>query len=248
MLFLVITVNATPWERSSDQRTYLPEKLAKGSKDWNFDWGLGYTQYSGNIEQTNANTEFTYFRQCGKDSFYINSGFMYGLSKDVVTQNQGRLAFRYDWPVNENFKWFAFNTHAYNEFLKLYYRGTVGAGPWYDFLGEGWKNGISIAPAYFHETFKDYGSEKELWISLRNVFNYKISDTAGFGFDSFFMFRSNDPEDQLTFLQPFLETVIKPDKFSLKLSYLYEGDTRPKPGVKSTDSTYLATLMMHFGE
>lgn len=250
-LFLILGapyVNASPWQRSADQRTLLPEKLERGRNDWGIDLGAGYSQYSGNVEQTSANMEFTYFNKMEHDSFYVNSGVIYGLSKGAVSQNQGRIAMRYDHPVTENFKWFVFNTHAYNEFLKLDYRTTLGAGPWYDFQGEKWRNGVSMAPAFFYEDFDGFGTEKDFWISLRNYYMAELNETTGVGFDVFYMFRANDPDDHLIFFQPFLETEIQPDRFSLKLSYNLEGDSRPKPGVKSTDFNYYATLVMHFGE
>lgn len=239
---------ASPWQRSADQRTILPEKVENGRNEWGVDLGAGYTQYSGNTEQTSANLEFTYFKKISENTFYINSGFIYGLSRGVVNQNQGKLVFRYDHPVTDNFKWFAFNTHAYNQFLKIDYRGTVGAGPWYDFKGENFTNGISAAPAFFYEDFKGGSSERDFWISLRNYYMMKLNETTDIGFDFFYMFRTNEPDDHLTFFQPFLETAIKPNRFSLKLSYIAESDSRPQPGVKSTDFNYYATLVIKFGE
>lgn len=239
---------ASPWQRSADQRTLLPEKLENGRNDWGVDLGIGYSQYSGNVEQTSANLEFTYFKKIDDNTFYINSGFIYGISRGVVNQNQGRVVLRYDQPVTENFKWFVFNTHAYNQFLKLDYRGTLGAGPWYDFKGEKFTNGVSAAPVFFYEDFDGFGTEKDFWVSLRNYFVYELNESSNVGFDFFYMFRANEPDDHLTFFQPFLETVIKPNRFSLKLSYIAEGDSRPKPGVKSTDFNYYATLVIKFGE
>lgn len=242
-------LHASPWQRTADQRTALPEKVtASNRKNWGLDAALGYTQFSGNVEQTSANADITYFTLGEKSSFYWQTGAIYGLSKDVVTQNQGRTVFRYDWIQTEQFKYFAFNTHAFNKFLKINYRGTVGVGPWYDFIGDNWKNGISLAPTYLYENFDGYGNEQGWWMSLRNYYIIKVSESTTTGLDLFYLFRTNDPNDQQIFFQPFLEVAIKPDRLSLKISYVGETDTRPKPGVKSTDFNYYTTLVLKFGE
>lgn len=248
ILLLYTAAQASPWQRGADSRTAVPEKIKGKSLDWGLDAGLGYSQFAGNVEQTSANSEITYYNKIEDDLFYWQTGLIYGTSKGINNQNQGRTAFRYDWRCESQFKWFAFNTHAFNKFLKLNYRGTLGAGPWYNFIGDNWVNGVSIAPTIFYEDFDGFGIEKETWLSFRNFLEFKLSVGNTIGTDFFYMVRTNDTADRLIYFQPYLETSILTDKLSLKLSAIIEDDSRPKPGVKSTDYNTYVTLKLKFGE
>jgi hypothetical protein len=240
--------HAGVWDRSADQRSKLPEAVAQGREKWGADLSLGYTHNTGNVEYLNAYGGLSLFNICEKNTYYLDSSGLYVKSGKNVAQNQRRATLRVDRPQTENFKWFAFNTHAYNEFLRLNYRTTVGAGPWYDFKGNGWTNGISFAPVSFHEEFSHAPVEGYMRASFRNNFMFKISDTAFAGFDLFYMPRANRIADHYDFFQPFVETKLYKESVALRLMYTVEFHSHPQPGVRKTDTEYLTVLTFKTGE
>jgi hypothetical protein len=236
------------WDRAGDTRTALPERIFKNRKKWGVDLGLSYTEYSGNANQLSGSTQVSAFRAFEKLSYYLDGSLGYARSRGVVGQNRRHIVLRMDRKVSENFKWFAFNTHAYNQFLRLDYRTTVGAGPWYDFIGSKWKNGFSVAPTYYYEEFQRQRPNSEGGWSFRNYFTYDISETASGGFDLFYAPRMKEIADFHFYFQPFLTAKVYKDLVSLRLSYTLEYDSRPIANVRQGDRTYMTTFNFAVGE
>ena len=236
------------WSRNSDARTRLPEDVFQTRKSWAADLSFGYNQNEGNVEQVTGFLGLSLSKLMPDYSLYFDSSMLYSRFGTLVVQNQKNAVVRVDYPVNERFKWFAFNTHAENEFLRLKYRTTLGVGPWYDFVGKDWKNGISLAPTFSYEEFFRQSIERKTTMSLRNYFVSKLNEQSTFGFDFFYVPKWDEISDYHLFFQPFFETKIYKNLVSLKLSYTLEYDNRPAQGIEKADSEYMTSLTFHLGE
>ena len=246
--FLSTTFADGFWDRASDMRTDLPENIFQKRKLWGVDLSLGYSENSGNIEQINGYTNISLFKVSGDFSYYLQGSALYSSFGESVVQNRRAATLRIDWRRTAQFKWFAFNTHGSNEFLKLNYRTTFGAGPWFDFAGKSWKNGLSVVPVVLVEQFEGQDSSNEAAVSLRNVFRYELNSVSSIGFDFFYAPRMKEVSDYHLYFQSIFETKIYRDLIFLQLMYTLEYDSRPAAGVRSADRTYMTAISFHLGK
>lgn len=236
------------YERTGDQRTSLPRSVFGERKSWGSDLSAGYSQNAGNVESRLYNIGFSAFKIFDRMSVYNTNKLVYFKFEDVLIQKQGDTTLRADYRVAGTFSWFAFNTHAFNEFLLLDYRTILGTGPWYDLMGKKWKNGVSFAPAFFYEEFDGYPAERSVRLSWRNVFECALTDTATFGVDVFYAPKVNDFNDVQVFAGAFIESKIYKDSVGLKVTFDWEHDSRPKPTVKKNDTLLFTSLIFHMGK
>ena len=236
----------SPFLRGIDTRTATPESVMGSRKLWGADLGMGGAFNRGNTDVDYVSSSFDLFRSFGPATAYLSGAMVYNTFAGVRKLNRGSLTARYDHRVRGRWKAFAYNTEAYNEFLKLDYRATTGAGPWYDWELGSAKNGESLAVIHEYERFHGGLIRHTARLSLRHLSTIALSPTAQVRADFFYVPKADDFGNHRFSAELALETTIWKD-LGLKLTYLDEYDSRPQPGVKTNDIHWITSLTLHFG-
>ena len=250
LIFSIISVSSSSslaniWSRQGDQRTDVTENVL-GDRQQAVEFNFGFNKNSGNVNQQVYSTGLALAKKIHSVGFYMKMQTFFAESNDFTVQNQKSLVLRADYPIEQKLRLFTFSTHAANEFLRLDYRSTLGLGPWYDWVGEKWTNGLSLAPVFFYEEFGGVPRNREWRVSFRSLFGWKIDDKSRWGYDFFFAPRAKHLADLQVFFQPFFETKIYKESVSLKMTYTVEYDSRSLDGIKSTDTQYMTSLNFKF--
>lgn len=217
-------------------------------KEWGADLAFGGSFNRGNTDVNYLNTSFAFFRAWRPSTVYLTGAMVYNTFGGRRVLNQGSLTARYDHALQGPWKAFVFSTHAYNEFLRLDYRATMGAGPWYDLALGPTRHGLSLALTRDYEKFKGGLVERSVRVSFRDISKVPISQAAELGADLFYVPKADEFGDYHLFAEISLQTMIWRDNLGLKLSWIDEYDSRPKPGVKPNDTLWLTSLTFHFGK
>ena len=162
LMFLIYSFEIYSVGRADDLKTILPEDIFGDRKEWGVSLKLGGDSHSGNVEKKRLGAELSVFKRFNKLTAYWDTNISYlGVGEDPSSRvlNVGSTVLRLDHHFNETWRIFFFSTHAYNEFLKLDYRTANGIGPWWDYKGESFTLGVSLALAHEHENFE--GGEKD---------------------------------------------------------------------------------------
>lgn len=236
-----------PSLRATDTRTLTPEAVMAERKQWGVDLGFGGTFNRGNTDVNYLNSNFSVFAAKGPSTTYLSGSMIYNTFGNIRVINQGGLTARYDHSIQGPWKIFAFNTNGYNEFIRLNYRTTTGAGPWYDQTLGATKHGLSLALTHEYEKFKGGTIERAGRLSFRDVSRIPLSRVAEIRADLFYVPKLDEIGDYRLFAEIALQTIIWRDKLGLKVSWTDEYDSRPKPGVKPNDTLWLTSLTFHFG-
>ncbi|HVE12850.1 MAG TPA: DUF481 domain-containing protein [Elusimicrobiota bacterium] len=237
-----------PSLRSADTRTATPENVMGARKEWGADLSYGGSFNRGNVDTNFISSGFDLFKAFGQDTGYLNGSLIYNTFNHVRVLNQGSVTARYDHPVSGPWKVFVFNTNAYNEFIQLDYRETVGAGPWYDLALGPTKHGLSLALYQEHERFKGGVYQDNVRVSFRDVSLFPISDVASLRTDFFYAPRVDRFADNHIFFQADFESLFYKKLLGLKLSFIDEYDSRPRPRIKRNDTIWLTSLAVHLGK
>ena len=237
-----------PSLRGTDTRTSAPDVVMADKKDWGVDMGFGGSFNRGNVDVNYLYSSFNLFKAWSPSTAYLSGSTIYNTFGDIRTLNQGTLTARYDHRIAGPWKIFVYNTNAYNEFIRLNYRATNGAGPWYDVAWGPMKHGLSVALTQEYEKFKGGIIERAGRVSFRDVCQIPVSQVAVVRTDFFYVPKMNEMGDYHLFVDVSLQTMIWKDKLGLKLSWIDEYDNRPKPGVKPNDALWLTSLTLSFGE
>ncbi|MBI3549412.1 MAG: DUF481 domain-containing protein [Elusimicrobia bacterium] len=235
--------------RGTDLRTALPEMVLGNKKVWGADLGFGGNFNRGNTDIDYIGGSFALFKAWQPCTVYLNGSAVYNTYNGIKVINQGSATARYDHPLSKNGPWkvFVFNTNAYNYFLRLNYRSTSGAGPWYDFALGSTKHGVSVAPAYEYEDFKNHIYRRTGRLSFRGVSKFPISKAAEFNTDFFYVPSLDADGNFRLFGEIAFQTLVWKEFLGLKLSWTDEYESRPLPGVKRNDSIWMTSLVVHLG-
>lgn len=238
----------SPFLRGTDTRTSTPQAVMAQRKQWGVDLAFGGSFNRGNTDVNYLNTSFALFKAWAPASVYLTGSMIYNTFGDRRVLNQGTLTSRYDHVLQGPWKVFLFNTNAYNEFLRLDYRTSTGAGPWYDLALGPTKHGLSLALTHNYEKFQGGVIERTGRLSFRNLSRIPISDAAELRADFFYVPKLDEAADYHLFAEISLQTMIWKDNLGLRLSWIDEYDSRPKPGVRPNDTLWLTSLTLHFGK
>ncbi|MBI5631463.1 MAG: DUF481 domain-containing protein [Elusimicrobia bacterium] len=250
---LTALIHQTAWAqfpslRATDTRTSTPEAVMQDRKDWGLDLAFGGNFNRGNTDVDYISGGFSAFKAWSDSSAYLNGSMIYNTFGSRKILNQGSLTARYDREIQRPWKIFAFNTNAYNEFIRLDYRSTTGVGPWYDAQWGEVKHGLSLAITHEYENFKGGLAESAARLSLRDVLRLPLSQAAELRADFFYRPKMDAIGDYHLFAEIGLETIIWKRNLGLKLAWIDEYDSRPQPGVKPNDALWLSAVTLHFGE
>ena len=213
-----------------------------------FDFEVGLTSQTGNIESLIGGIGVKTFRRWDDLNIYLAGSYAHGETAGFTFMNKAQGTFRIDYGIYGNLRIFGFSTHAYNEFLKLDYRTANGFGPWWDLQRSSWSNGLSIAITWENEKWVTFANERATRLSIRNMLSVEISKTAKVGFDAFYIPNFAEWADFRLYIIPFIETTVWENKLGLKYSVTLERDNRPKLGVVKNDIQMNAAFTLHLGE
>ena len=253
LILLLMTMAAqaraqSPFLRQSDARTMTPETIMGERKDWGAELSMGGNLNRGNVDINYFSSGFSVYKAWKPLTAYLSGSMAYNAFGGRRVLNQGSLTARVDRRVSGPWKIFAFNTNAYNEFLRLDQRTTVGAGPWYDLAAGPTRHGLSLALTQVHERFKGGIVENAAFLSLRSLSRIPISQTAELRGDFYYCPKIKDSADYLAYAEVSLNSLIWKDVLGLRVAWINEYDSRPKPGVRSTDIMWLTSLTLRFGK
>lgn len=237
----------SPFVRASDLRTSAPEAVLGQRKAWGADLTFGGSFNRGNTEVDYVTTGLALFAARAPHTAYLTGSMVYNTFGDTRVLNRGDLTLRYDRALAGPWKLFVFNTQAYNEFLRLDYRTSTGAGPWYDLDAGSLRTGLSAALVHQYERFKGGIVERAGRISLRALSRLPVSQVAELGADVYYAPSLDADGDYHLFAELSLQTRFWRDNLGIKVSWLEEYDSRPKPGVKPNDTLWLTSLTVHLG-
>jgi hypothetical protein len=237
----------SPLLRATDTRTATPQAVMAERKLWGLDLGLGGNFTRGNTDVDYLGGNFSVFRKREPSSAYLSGSAIYNTSRGVRLINQGKLTARYDHSLQEPWKMFAFHTQSYNEFTRTNHRTTSGAGPWYDWALGPTAHGLSLAVTHEYERFKGGDIERAGRLSFRDVSRVPLSQVAELGADLFYVPKIDEVADYRLYAELSLQTMVWRDKLGLKVSWIDEYDSRPKPGIKPNDTLWLTSLTLRFG-
>lgn len=236
---------------ADDTRTIIPEKVKGNNKDWALDLSVGGNYSQGNIEQISGNTRISALKSWKNSSVYALGDMTFIQFGGKTFQNRGSIRLRYDHHLfNKNIKFFAYNTHSYNEFISLDYRLTSGIGPWLDYNLGPLKSSSSAAIAYEREHYKSPAPiENNFRLSLRHITTLALDDHTDLGLDFFFVPKVNDFTDFRIFSMAYINFKFLQDRFSFKMAVTDEFDSRPgNTNIKNNDLAVMGTLTLHLGQ
>lgn len=237
----------SPILRGRDTRTLAPETVQAGRRHWGADLTLGGISTRGNVDTNLYNGGFSLFTSKAPSSVYLSGTAIYGTKGSVRQQNQGAMTFRYDHALRGAWKAFAFDTNAYNEFLRLNYRHTVGAGPWVDLAAGPSTHGLSLAVTHEYERFEGGVREDAARLSLRTLSKIPVSELAQLTADIFYVPKADDFGDYHFYAELAFQTMFWKENLGMKVSWIEEYDSRPRPGVRRMDTLWLTSLTLRFG-
>lgn len=240
----------SPFLRASDTRTAVPEAVLKNHKqhkDWGADLDFGGNFNRGNVDMDYIGSRANIFAARGPSTAYLTGSLAYSTVSGTRVRDQGNLTLRLDRKVSGPWKIFAYHTGAYNDFVRLNQRFTTGAGPWYDFSWGPSRHGLSLALSHEYERFKGGLIERAGRLSWRLLSQATLSKAAELESDFFYVPKLDEPGDYRFYAEIGLKSMFWKENLGLKLSWIDEYDSRPKPGVKSNDTLWLTSLTLRFG-
>lgn len=252
-LFAILTSAGAPalaqssFLRAGDTRTSVPEAVLKERKDWGADLDFGGSVSRGNVDTDSLNARAGFFAARGPLSAYLTGLLAYGTISGARVRDQGSLTLRLDRKISGPWKVFGYHTGAYNDFVRLSQRFTTGAGPWYDFgLGPS-RHGLSLALSHEYERFRGGQIERAGRLSWRLLSQAALSKTAELESNFFYVPKLDEPRDYRFYAEIGLKSMIWKDRLGLKVSWVDEYDSRPKPGVKANDTLWTTSLTLRLG-
>lgn len=220
----------------------------KNRQSWGTDLNLGGALNRGNVDQSYVSGDVAFIKMFSASSIYVAGALTYLTFAKKRLINEGSSTLRYDHWLSENWRLFAFTSHAYNQFLRLRYRATAGAGPWYDLHLGPTVHGLSAAVTYEYELFRHDPSENTPRLSLRLASEFPFNDIARLSVDVFYVPALPNARDVRWYGMIAFETLFWKDVLGLKLTWAGEYDSRPKPTIKKEDMVLIASLAWHLGQ
>lgn len=237
----------SPYVRQGDVRVPMAEAVMKERKVWGTDISFGGNATRGNSRTGLINAGAAFFRSWNQSTLTLTGSALHQTASGRQLQNQGKATLRYDYKLVGPWGLFAYNTHGYNDLLRLDYRVKIGAGPWRDMLLGKARLGSGLAFAQVYERFQGGSIERTARLLLRNNVRVPISKVADLKAELFYVPAVKDFNDYHLDGEISLQTVFWKEYLALRLGWLGEYDSRPKPRVVSTDTYWTASLVFQMG-
>ncbi len=218
---------------------------------WKSSVGAGITIKSGNTEKTTYTADLKTERRSEKTDLIASLHGEYGTTEDpdtgVESTTEGQLRGQAElrWKFEGRF-YGALNTEGLHDALKdISYR--VGIGPnigYYLLDDETHRLDVSVG---LNEVIERVAGEEDDYATVRlaEKYDWQISETASFYFNTEFNARAEDMEDNTTLFISGVKSKVS-TQLSVFIELRDEYDSRPTAGVKHNDSTLMAGLSYDF--
>ena len=240
---------------AADTRPPVPQDIANGRTDWGLDLGFGgsFVQSSASDDSLNGNFDVFKTLKPSKSTVYLDGDFINNTVNGASIVNQGALTALYNNQLflPAPFKFFIFDTNAYNNLFQLNYRATNGVGVCYDDLRWGKSHQVlSLALSSEYENFTSGMTDTTGRAVFHDEFKMDISKTAKVHADFFYMPSLAGVGNYRLSGEISLETLIWARYLGLKVSWTDEYDSylhQYAPTVSLNDSVWTTALTYHFG-
>ena len=236
------------FSRMDDVRPKVPERWPEVKK-YTIDLSLGGSSLSGNIDTSNIKGGFTlkYLVDEKREILVEGNGSYATFNGNTIhDKKKGSFLYIYKWKPGINL--FFNSTHAKNSGTKLKYR-TTNSFPgicWHQLFSDRFDLFLlSLAPTHESETFETAGKESTMRATVRVNFENSLSESAKLGGDFLFIPDLSNFSDYRVYLEPYLYLSVVPNKYSFKITYANEFDSRPLSGVKKNDYGLLFSFIYH---
>ncbi len=233
-----------------------PQEVAKGRQNWGVDMGFGGGFVQGATSDNSINGNFDVFKTLSpnRSQVYLNGQFINNAVNSVNIVNQGSLTALYNNQLflPDSFKFFVYDTEAYNNLLLLNYRTTNAVGACWDDMRLGAsRQTLSLALSVEHEDFSTARNDTTVRAVFHDELNLPISKTAKIHADFFYMPSVAAINNYRLSGEISLETLIWAQYLGLKVAWNDEYDSylRQYAPVSSLDySVWTTALTYHFGK
>ncbi len=253
--FAVLTngsqVSGQVFARSDDLRPKVPERWPEVTK-YTLDLSLGGSALSGNIETRNigGGLSLKYLVDEKREVLVEGKTTRGKFSGNVIQDKQkGSFLYIYKWKPGINL--YFSSTFAKDSGTRLDSRITYGLPGicWHQLLADRFDLFlVSLHPTFESETFETGVKDSATRATLRINFENAISETATLGGDFMYIPDVSDFGDYRFYIEPYLRLSIVPQKYSFKITYAREHDSRPLPGVEENDYGIMGSFVYHLQE
>lgn len=216
------------------------------------DFDLSASGSSGNSKTSVSalNGQFSWITQKSINLALI--GFKYGESNNTRSVNKAFVHYRFIHQIHTSLDWEIFGQLEKNEFTRLSYRGLLGAGfrssfstpeKHSAFLGVGGfysKEKIEVS-----STLTDEGVEELVRANVYFLSRYRTGSQVSFSNAVYYQPRADRVSDYRALFQTKVDFKIS-ETLSFRLTLDIEYDSEPSQTVKSTDTSYMAGVKLHF--
>ncbi|MFK5914882.1 MAG: DUF481 domain-containing protein [Woeseiaceae bacterium] len=179
-------------------------------------------------------------------------GYQYGENKNVRNINKYFLHYRHIHKFKGRIDWEIFTQYEENEFVRLSYRGLVGAGFRYHALNHESDNaylgfGIFQSKEKIKEIsgLTDDGVEELTRGNFYLMSKHKLTSSINYSNVLYYQPNLNEMADFRALFSAKLDFLIK-DGVKFRLSLDVEHDSQPSLTVKETDVSYMSGLLLSF--
>ncbi len=238
-----------------DTQVPTPQEVQQNRKNWGMDLGFGGSFVQGQTTDNSLNGNFDVFKTLSPDrsEAYLSGEFINNTVNSNSIVNQGSLTALYNNRLflPKAFKFFVYDTEAYNNLFRLNYRTTNMAGVCLDDLRLGSSlQTLSLALGQEHEDFNTGKSDTTGRAVFHDEFKMDISKTARVHADFFYMPALAAASNYRLSGEISLETLIWAKFLGLKVDWEDEYDSYLRqyaPVASLNYSVWTTALTYHFG-
>lgn len=241
--------NAQPFARADDTRVRPPE-VRQPVDVVGVRFTAGSTYLAGNVDNVavNAATDIGFHLGNRYDLFVDGSAaHVFFGGKRQIDKDTGSLL--YVVKLAPHWNWFTQSTHARNRFLKLDYRGAIGGGVCLHGFGGDFFEVLLVSAGVASEAewWADDTRELTPRVPIRLTTRWPRRADVVVGTDFITTHSMRDSGDVRAYLEGYVEAKLKAKAFAIRVSATEEYDTRPRPGVRSSDFGLMTSLVIKLG-
>jgi hypothetical protein len=235
--------------RKGDLRPKVPERWAEAKK-YTLDFNLGGAALDGNVDTENIagglnlKTIVDEKREILLEASAGSSSFN---GARIQEKAKGSFLYVYKWKPHVNL--FFNSTIGRNTGTKLKRRVTTSLPGicWHKLFPDQFDIFlVSLAPTIESVTYDTAAKRDCTRATIRLNFERAVSASAKLGGDFLYIPNLSDFADYQTYMEPYLQFAIVPDKYSFKITYSDEFDSRPLAGVLKSDRGLFYAFTFHF--
>lgn len=228
--------------------------LAKDSEQktgWQTRVKLSYENTSGNTDTQNLSGTLELKKEGDKNRFYINSSILFGTEGNEETKDKWSIDTRWERYITERLFGLLSSGYQYDRFLDYDYRIFLGPGLGYEFLKteRHLLKGYCSTSYYYERYDRDIGQDKryDSYVSGDIALDYKYQILVNLIFKEAIDYSVSFEDSEKRFIDS--ETSLEVDvneHISFDISYIINYRHAPLPDKRSTDKTFLTSLILKF--